>query len=135
MAIAASDYRQIWSRAYETTSARTPTGGSTERDHSTPGGTRTARKCRLVFLRHLVELFEIAGREFQLGGGDVLFEVRDLRGPRDQQHHRRVVEQPGEGHLTRGRTNSVGDLPNWPSGSGQLADLQWIPGNEREVLG
>ncbi len=48
-----------------------------------------------------VERGEILIAQGQGRGGDVLFQVGDLAGAGDGQHHRAALEHPGQGDLAR----------------------------------
>ena len=52
--------------------------------------------------RRASERAEVGVAEGELRRGDVLLEVGEVAGSRDRQHHRRFLQQPGDGDLRRG---------------------------------
>src|SRR5580698_4976136 len=47
-------------------------------------------------------IFPFLGAQLEVGGGNVLFQVRHLRSSRNRKHHRRALQKPGDGELGHG---------------------------------
>lgn len=78
------------------------------------------------------------GAQLQLGGGDVVFEVVELRCAGDREHDRGAMQEPGYGELRYRGLVVVGDL-NERGGGGvvgleELAAGHGIPGHEADAF-
>src|SRR2546423_11852817 len=77
---------------------------------------------------NLVELSEVGRGKSQRDRAEVFLQVLDLGRSRNRQHHRRMRQQPGEGHLARGRMVAAGGRlqhrPSTPAGTGDPAAEQ-----------
>src|SRR5262249_43211217 len=60
--------------------------------------------------RHTVQRLDRVVRQIELGGGEVLAQVRDRRGAGDQKDVRRATQQPGERDLHRRGVEAGGDI-------------------------
>ncbi len=79
---------------------------------------------RLAFA---VERSEFLVGESNVGGGDVLFQMRDLRRAGDGQHDRAALEQPGERDLAGRGAMTLGDVVEQRAGPGESAACRAAP--------
>src|SRR6185503_5247397 len=76
---------------------------------------------------------EILVAESEAGSGEVFLEVCQLPGARNRQHHRRFLQQPGDGDLSRRRADFLRCRDDLGSFEGRSI-AQRIPGQEGDAV-